>query len=298
MFHSPRSLGERTASSRGNDVTEIRQPDEQQPRPGGYRYDAPAGMTPGHPGSGPIPSPYGPWIPQQQGQWTPQAQGGWNPLPPPPPRNPLAIAALVVGIVTLVMSPVPFLNWLGILVGVVGTGLGVAALVVGLRHRVRVVMAAIALALSVLGVISAIGFTVALAHSLEAARSTSSASAAAPVPSVSSDGSSSAPAAAPTYTLSITGSAKKSSVSWGVDGSSGSADESTPIPWTRTMTGSGSDSYHYASLSAYTYPGTPGDLTCTITDQTGRVLDTKSAESQGGEYGSAQVMCSASSVGN
>jgi hypothetical protein len=295
MFHSPRSLGEHTASSRGNDVTEIRQPDEQQPWPGGRPYDVPAGMTPGHPGSGPIPSPYGPWIPQQQGQWTPQAQGGWNP-PPAPPRNPLAIAALVVGIVTLVMSPVPFLNWLGILVGVVGIGLGIAALVIGLRHRVRVVMAAVALALSVLGVISAVGFTVAFAHSLEAARSTSSASA--PARSLGGSADSSTPVAAPTYTLSITGSAKKSSVNWGVDGSSGSADESTPIPWTRTMAGSGSDSYHYATLSASTYPGTPGDLTCTITDQTGRVLDTKSAESQGGEYGSAQVMCSATSMGN
>jgi hypothetical protein len=108
--------------------------------------------------------------------------------------------------------------------------------------------------------------------------------------------SSDAPATPPTYTLSITGSAKKTSVIWGVDGSSGSADQSTKVPWTKTMTAS--DSYHYASLSANTYPGTPGNLTCTITDQTGRVLDTKSAASQGGEYGSAQVMCSASGSGS
>jgi hypothetical protein len=80
---------------------------------------------------------------------------------------------------------------------------------------------------------------------------------------------------------------------WSVDGSSGSADQSTKVPWTKTMT-AGSESFHSVTLSANTYPGTPGDLTCTITDQTGKVLDTKSAASHGGQFGSADVMCSAS----
>lgn len=207
---------------------------------------------------------------------------------------------LILGIITIGLSPLPFLNQADILVGFVGAGLAIAALIVGLRRRVRVVMAAIALALSVLGLISAFAFTQSFVNSLNNIGSTTSAAPAAPpVPAQSMGGreSSDAPATPPTDTLSITGSAKKTSVSWSVDGSSGSAGQSTKVPWTKTMT-PGSGTYHYASLSANTYPGTPGDLTCTITDQTGRVVDTKSAASQGGDYGSAMVSCSASGPGS
>ena len=200
--------------------------------------------------------------------------------------------ALIVGIITLGLSPLPFLNQAGILVGFVGAGLGIAALIVGLRRRVRVVISAIALALSVLGLILAFVFTQSFVNSLNRIGSTTSAAPATPGQSVG--GSDSTPAAAPTYTLSITGSAKKSSIQGGVDGSSGSTDQSTPIPWTKTMTAGSGESFHSVTLSANTYPGTAGDLTCTITDQSGKVLDTKSAASQGGEFGSADVMCSAS----
>lgn len=281
----------------GDNVTDIRQPHEQQPTwqphpsseqqsPGftGASYQAPAGMPPGgynHPYSGPQPSPYGQWHPQQ----------------PAEPKNALAMPALILGIIPLGLSPLPVLNQAGILVGFVGVGLGIAALVVGLRRHVRVVMAAIAVALSVLGLISAFAFTQSFVNRLNNIGSTTSAAPATPAQSVGGSASSDAPATPPTYTLSITGSARKTSVNWSVDGSSGSADESTKVPWTKTMT-AGSDSFHSASLSTDTYPGTPGDLTCTITDQTGRVLDTKSAASQGGEFGSAQVMCSASGSGS
>jgi hypothetical protein len=276
-------------------MTDTRQPHEQQPYPGSEQqptfntagYQTPAGMPPGgyHPYSGPQPSPYGQWSPQQQGQWNPQQ--------PPQPKNSLAMPALILGIITLGLSPLPILNQAGILVGFVGAGLGIAALIIGLRRRVRVVMAAIALALSILGLISAFAFTQSFVNRLNNIGSSTSAAPARPAQSVGGTDSSDTPAAPPTYTFSITGSAKKTSVNWSVDGSSGSAGQSTKVPWTKTMT-AGSDSFHYASLSANTYPGTPGDLTCTITDQTGRVLDTESAESQGGQFGSAMVSCSAS----
>jgi hypothetical protein len=206
--------------------------------------------------------------------------------------------ALVLGIVTLGLSPLPFLNQAGILVGFVGAGLGIAAVIIGLRRRVRIVMSAIAVALSVLGLILAFVFTQSFVNSLNNIGSTTSAAPATPARSVGGSESSEAPAAPPTYTLSITGSAKKTSVNWNVDGSSGSAGQSTKVPWTKTMTAGSGQSFHYASVSANTYPGTPGDLTCTITDQTGKVFDTKSAASQGGEFGSADVMCSASGSGS
>lgn len=286
-------------------MTDIRQPHEQQPAWQPYTgsdqqqnsdsvgQQAPAGMPPGgyNPYGGPQSLPHGQWIPQQQGQWAPPQA--------PQPKNALAMPALILGIITLGLSPLPILNQAGILVGFVGAGLAIAALIIGLRRRVRVVMAAIALGLSVLGLISAFAFTQSFVNSLNNIGSTTSAAPASPaapaVPAQSVGGSESsdAPATPPTYTLSITGSAKKTSVSWSVDGSSGSAGQSTKVPWTKTMA-AGSNSYHYASLSANTYPGTPGDLTCTITDQTGQVLDTKSAASQGGDFGSAMVSCSAS----
>ena len=206
--------------------------------------------------------------------------------------------ALILGIITLGLSPLPFLNQAGILVGFVGAGLAIAALIIGVRRRVRVVMSAIALALSVLGLILAFVFTQSFVNSLNHIGSSTSAAPATPAQSVGGSDSSEAPAAPPVYTLSITGSAKKASLNWSVDGSSGSADQSTKVPWTKTMTAGSGESFHSVTLSANTYPGTPGDLTCTITDQTGKVLDTKSAASQGGEFGSADVMCSASGTGS
>ncbi|MDL5155379.1 hypothetical protein [Actinomycetospora termitidis] len=278
-------------------MTDIRQPHEQQPASGdagqypppygygyGYGYGAPAGT--GYPQQGgPYVPPQGPWGPQ--GQWP--MQGGWGGPQPPQPKNSLAMPTLILGIVTLGLSPLPFLNQAGILVGIVGAGLGIAAVVIGVRRRIRLVMAAIGLALSVLGVISAIAFTEAFVNDLNNIGSSVSSGPAVPAQSV---GGTEESAAVTSYTLSITGSASKTSVNWSVDGSSGSAGQSTKVPWTKVMT-VGSDSWHSASLSAYTYPGTSGDLTCTITDQAGRVLDTKSASSQGGDYGSASVNCNA-----
>lgn len=249
----------------------------QQPYGGGYPHHAPAGP----PGASYYYGPNGP----QSGPFAP-------PTAPQQPTNSLAMPALILGIITLCLSPLPILNQAGILVGLVGTGFAVAALIIGLRRRVRIVMATIALGLSILGLIASFAFTQSFVNSLNSIGSTPPAAQSAPAQAAggTEDTTAEAPAAPPTFTLSVTGSAKKSSMMWSVDGSSGSADQSTKVPWTKVITGSG-QSYHSVSLSANTYPGTPGDLTCTITDQTGRVLDTKTAESQGGAYGSASVSC-------
>ena len=141
-------------------MTDMRQPHEQQPpwqpyqggsQPANFTgsgYQTPAGMPPGGSyaasGSQLAPPP----------GWSHQRHGTRNAEPPPEPKNGLAMPALILGIITLGLSPLPFLNQAGILVGLVGVGLGIAALVVGLGRRARVAMAAFALALSVLGLIS------------------------------------------------------------------------------------------------------------------------------------------------
>lgn len=83
------------------------------------------------------------------------------PYPPPgrpgPPTNGFAVAALVLGMVGLILTPVPLLNLLGVLAGAVGLGLGLAALRRARRSgtgtgmaRVGVGMAVVAIVLSLL----------------------------------------------------------------------------------------------------------------------------------------------------
>lgn len=79
--------------------------------------------------SGPQPVPFVYRAPQDHGQW--------SPFPPPRPTNGFAMPALVLGVITLGLSPLPFLNQAGIPVGFGGAVLGVVALVVGVRRRVR-----------------------------------------------------------------------------------------------------------------------------------------------------------------
>ncbi|MDL5160199.1 hypothetical protein [Actinomycetospora termitidis] len=96
------------------------------------------------------------------------------------------------------------------------------------------------------------------------------------------------------YELKITGSAKRATVYYGVAGSSGGGD-AVGVPWSKRMSDS-TGGYSSATLSATTDMGTKGNLTCSIVDtDSGAVLDTKTAESQGGSYGYASVSCSASS---
>lgn len=119
-------------------MTDIRSPREQQPRSGsgpapnyaGSGYEAPPSGY--YPSSGPAPTSNGQWppqqgqpIPQQSGQWSvPQGprglqqsgqwsgtQGPWGPQQPGQPqgqpKNGLAMPALILGIVTVGLSPLP-----------------------------------------------------------------------------------------------------------------------------------------------------------------------------------------------
>ncbi|MHC1562528.1 serine/threonine-protein kinase [Actinomycetospora sp. C-140] len=93
------------------------------------------------------------------------------------------------------------------------------------------------------------------------------------------------------YIFRLSGTARAATINWGADGSMGSATEA-PLPWSRDLDTNQGASYHFATLAAFTPGGDPGDLTCTILDQTGRVISTQTAASQGGPYGSATVNCS------
>lgn len=239
----------------------------------------------GHP-YGAHQQPYGPGGDHQPGYGPPAGVGG---PPGAEPRNGLAMPALILGIITLALSPLPFLNQAGILVGLVGAGLGIAALVIGLRRGVRVVLAGVGLGLSILGLISSFWFTSQFVDSLNQISSgVSGASGTSGAVSGSSAGE--AAPAAQKVTFSLSGTAKRARINYSYDGSSGGGQE-VSVPWTKEMTSTGSSPY--ASLSAYTDMGSKGTLTCTITAEDGTVLSTKTATSQGGDFGSANVNCSA-----
>lgn len=87
------------------------------------------------------------------------------------------------------------------------------------------------------------------------------------------------------YTYKVSGSADSADVTWSGDGSF-NTDSGVSVPWSKTMTSSG-----YGSVSATTPYQVTGSLTCTVTDSKGRVVDTKSATSEG-DYGFAYVSCS------
>jgi len=90
------------------------------------------------------------------------------PYPPPPPfppsarpaTNGVAVAALVLGIVALVAAPIPLVNFLGILLALLGVGLGVAGVIRGRRVGRHTGMAATGLGLSIvaLAIASVVGF--------------------------------------------------------------------------------------------------------------------------------------------
>lgn len=93
-----------------------------------------------------------------------------------------------------------------------------------------------------------------------------------------------------TLTLSVEGTATRATVQFSAGGSSGGGDE-VDIPFTRQLTVQPDN--RYSTLTASSPFGATGDLTCSITDDLGNVLDSQTAASQGGSYGSASVSCSA-----
>jgi hypothetical protein len=224
-----------------------------------------------------------------QGQpWLPQPQPQPQPPPQPPPSNGLAMTALILGIITIGLSPLPILNQAGILVGLVGVALAVPALIIGARRGVRGAMATIGLVLSIVGLVSAFAFTNYYVGEIDRAF--------APLtqqPNISESGgigptASQAPGPQ-TFTFRLSGTATRATVTYSLDGSSAGGVEVT-VPWSTEMTTTNTG-FNSASLSAHTDMGSTGNLTCTILDQTGAVLAQQTAESQGGRYGSASVNC-------
>ena len=191
---------------------------QPSPTPHGY----PAGT--GHP-------PYGYGAPPSYG-FGPHGQPG--PQQGPPPSNGWALAALIVGIVCLGLSPLPILNQAGILVGFVGVGLAVPAIVIGARRQVRTVMAFVALGLSILGLVSSFAFTDHYVRQIDAAFApvTSGASGASdPVSPLASP----SPAAPVVWTLEATSSGTRGIVTW--NNGEGGVDQESParMPWSRTI---------------------------------------------------------------
>jgi hypothetical protein len=91
------------------------------------------------------------------------------PYPPPPPYgqpvprppgNGLAVAALVLGILALLTAPIPLVNFLGLVLALVGAGLGIAGITRGRRVGRRTGMAAWGLGLSAVALVvsTVVGF--------------------------------------------------------------------------------------------------------------------------------------------
>ncbi|EMY35085.1 hypothetical protein D477_006261 [Arthrobacter crystallopoietes BAB-32] len=76
--------------------------------------------------------------------------------PPPQQKKGLAIVALVVSIVALVLCLIPVINNVAIVLGLVGLGLAIAALVIASKRKQKKGMPIAALIMSVLAIIGAI----------------------------------------------------------------------------------------------------------------------------------------------
>lgn len=100
--------------------------------PGEYAVPAglpPAGPPPGPPPAGPPPGGYAP--PGGYGAPSMPPPPGYGPpggFPPPRPTNGLAIAALILGILSLVGGLVPFLGWAMVPFALTAVGLGIAGM--------------------------------------------------------------------------------------------------------------------------------------------------------------------------
>ncbi|MFK0253181.1 DUF4352 domain-containing protein [Streptomyces sp. NPDC090445] len=118
-----------------------------------HGFAAPSPDTAAMPGYG---VPGGP-VPPQAGLWAaPGAGGPWF-QQPAPVTNGLAVAALVVGLVSLPVGPLPFLFWLGAILGVTAVGLGIGAVNRASAGAGRKTMSVIGTVLGVLGIAASVG---------------------------------------------------------------------------------------------------------------------------------------------
>lgn len=196
------------------------------------------------------------------------------PAPQPEPKrgNGFGIAALVLGIVTVVGFAIPFVNYAAIATGAIGIVFAILGLVAKGRSRgtsiAGLVLSGIGLVLSIVMVVvySAIFFGVSKAV----------------------DDSNKAAAAEHTVTYTVTGDSTDSDITWSTytDGASGTEQASdAALPWTKEVTVKGStEGFSFNSFTLSAMNGeTGGDITCEIKVD-GEVVSTKTAS---GQYASA-----------
>ncbi|NXY96893.1 DUF4352 domain-containing protein, partial [Streptomyces sp. BR123] len=99
----------------------------------------------------------GGYAPPQAGPWAAHAAGGAWFRQPAPVTNGLAVAALVVGLVSLPLGPIPFVFWLGAILGVTAVGLGIGAVNRASDGAGRKTMSVIGTVLGVLGIAASVG---------------------------------------------------------------------------------------------------------------------------------------------
>ncbi|MFF4641643.1 hypothetical protein, partial [Streptomyces sp. NPDC001389] len=102
------------------------------------------------------------------GSWGPPGPGGYPGYPgypgvagyypaPPPRTNGLAVAALVLGILSVLLGPIPFLFWLGTCLALTGIGLGGGALARARKGAGRKAMSVAGVVLGVVGLGASVG---------------------------------------------------------------------------------------------------------------------------------------------
>lgn len=95
----------------------------------------------------------------QPPSYPPPPPGTFGPPSAPPPGNGLAVAALVLGILTLPLAVVPLISLLALVTALIGIGLGLGGIKRGRRVRRGTAMAGWGLGLSSVGLVIAVLMT-------------------------------------------------------------------------------------------------------------------------------------------
>ncbi|WP_251439052.1 MmpS family transport accessory protein [Microbacterium sp. USTB-Y] len=209
----------------------------------------------------------------------------------------LGIAALILGIVALVGAVIPFLNYVAWVVGVVGLILGIIALVQKNRRKGVAVAGTIVSGVAIiLSIVLAIVYTVAFASAVSSAVDSAASTMPSSAPQPSADSTSSAPVGGEsTIVYEITGTIPGATITYSTldNGSVQSATASgQALPWTKTLTVK-NDGLLDANVFSVSVVGgaDSGDIGCKITVD-GKVVSEQTASGQ-----FAVASCTASNLG-
>lgn len=204
------------------------------------------------------------------------------PMPAPPAKPPrgrgLGVAALVLGLLAVVFSWIPFVNVIGIICGVVGLVLGLVGIFAS--HRWMSLSGA---ALCLLGIILGFAVTSVAARTIDEQLNTS--------PTVQEqDGSGQGETqtgATDTYEYKVTGSGQATIMYGSFSGSGVSTSSTTEtLPWSKTISVTDKGVFFMPSLTVTATSG--GTIACQVVHD-GKVVASQSAS---GQY--ATVSCSGS----